>query len=965
MKKVITICAFLMLITSIFATTFIVDGIAYSTYSANTVAVTSNSPIYTGSITIPSTVIYSTVTYNVTTIENQAFLYCSGLTSVSIPSSVTSIGNYAFNGCTGLTSITIPSSVTLIGSFAFMGCIGLTSITIPSSVTWIGNSVFQSCSGLTSITIPSSVTSIGTSVFQSCSGLTSITIPSSVTSIGNNAFQGCRGLTSITIPSFVTSIGNYAFTSCSGLTSVTIPSSVTSIGTSAFYGCSKLTSITIPSSVTLIQNDVFHDCSGLTSITIPNSVTSIGTSAFQNCTGLTSITIPSSVTSIGSNAFSGCTSLTSFTIPSSVVSIGTQAFSGCSGLTSVTIPSSVTSIVDYEFYGCSGLTSITIPSSVTSIGQYAFYNCTHLTTLTCLSSTPPTLGTGCFDNITTITAVFVPGDAAVTTYRANSAWITAFPGTIIKKMPPIFSLEGGNWSESAIWSGGVVPTTGQAVVIEQNISLDVNASVSDLTIYSGSALNVNAGIQLTVSTTFTNYGGTLNLLSDATGTATILTPATLSGTGSYSVQQFLNGKTGTSTRANWYLSSPVSGATAAVFDVASLTNKMTSYNEVTTSYLTQFISNSTALIPGVGYVTYIGGGDATYTFTGGSLNNGDITLTPTRTGTDAGKRGFNLVGNPYPSYLNWASTDIVKTNVRSTIWYRTYSGTEMIFLTNDGTFGTGTSSAYIPPMQAFWIRVNADGDVASLVFKNLARAHQDQSIATNRLRAPKVNSAQIVRLKVSNGINGDEALIVADPNALDGFDNYDSQKMSNANVNIPEIFTLAGSEELVINHLNAINADKELTLGFRPGKTGDFTIEATEVRNLDSNLKVMLLDKLTNTQQEIKVGSPYSFSSDATATNNRFSVLFKAPSAITGLDNPSSNGDMTVYRNLNNRITVICNANVNEKSLVSVYNAVGQQLIQQKPTGKVTEINNTFMPGIYIVSVNNGGQSVTKRIIIN
>ena len=172
-----------------------------------------------------------------------AFQDCSGLTSLTIPSSVTSIGEGVFEGCSGLTSLTIPSGVTSIGYYAFSGCSGLTSLTIPSSVTSIGDGAFNGCSGLTSLTIPSSVTSIGDGTFSGCSGLTSLTIPSGVTSIGNQTFQGCSGLTSLTIPSGVTSIGGYAFWGCSGLTSLTIPSGVTSIGKWAFYGCSGLTSI--------------------------------------------------------------------------------------------------------------------------------------------------------------------------------------------------------------------------------------------------------------------------------------------------------------------------------------------------------------------------------------------------------------------------------------------------------------------------------------------------------------------------------------------------------------------------------------------------------------------------------------------------------------------------------------------------------------------------------------------------
>ncbi len=167
-----------------------------------------------------------------------AFYGCSGLTSLTIPSSVTSIGSEAFSGCSGLTSLTIPSSVTSIGESAFWDCSGLTSLTIPSSVTSIGNYAFYDCSSLTSLTIPSSVTSIGYAAFYDCSSLTSLTIPSSVTSIGEAAFSGCSGLTSLTIPSSVTSIGNYALKGCSGLTSIYVyPEKLPKLGEKVFDGC--------------------------------------------------------------------------------------------------------------------------------------------------------------------------------------------------------------------------------------------------------------------------------------------------------------------------------------------------------------------------------------------------------------------------------------------------------------------------------------------------------------------------------------------------------------------------------------------------------------------------------------------------------------------------------------------------------------------------------------------------------
>ena len=339
----------------------VIDGVRYLLNSETKTAILlpQQNGKYSGYIIIPEKVKGNDgVEYVVTSLGNDCFEDCSGLTSITIPSSVTSLGGNCFSGCSGLTSITIPSSVTSLGDECFSGCSGLTSITIPSSVTSLGNSCFYGCRSLTSIEIPSSVTSLGGNCFSGCSDLTSITIPSSVTSLGYNCFSGCSGLTSITIPLSVTSLGGSCFYGCKGLTSITIPSSVTSLGESCFSGCSGLTSITIPSSVTSLGDGCFSGCSGLTSITIPSSVSSLGFACFHGCSGLTSITIPSSVTSLGSNCFGYCLSLTSITIPSSVTSLRGACFYGCSGLTSITIPSSVISLGDFCFKDCSGIETV-------------------------------------------------------------------------------------------------------------------------------------------------------------------------------------------------------------------------------------------------------------------------------------------------------------------------------------------------------------------------------------------------------------------------------------------------------------------------------------------------------------------------------------------------------------------------------------------------------------------------------
>ena len=124
---------------------------------------------YSGEVVIPESVVYESTAYSVTSIEDHAFSYCSGLTSVTIPNSVTSIVSDAFSYCSGLTSVIIGNSVTSIGYSAFSGCSGLTSVTIPNSVTSIGDYAFCNCSGLTSVTIGNSVTSIWNYAFLTSS----------------------------------------------------------------------------------------------------------------------------------------------------------------------------------------------------------------------------------------------------------------------------------------------------------------------------------------------------------------------------------------------------------------------------------------------------------------------------------------------------------------------------------------------------------------------------------------------------------------------------------------------------------------------------------------------------------------------------------------------------------------------------------------------------------------------------
>ena len=214
----------LLLFINLFATaqTFDVGNLRYNIISGTNVSVQKTNTNPTGALNIPATVVNVGVTYSVTSISDNGFFNCPGLTSVDIPNTVTNIGINAFRECYVLTSVNIPNTVTTIGSSAFRNCAALTSITLPNSITSISNTLFYACSSLTSLVIPNSVTTIGSAAFFGCSNLSSVTIPNSVTLIGSQSFVNCSSLTSLTIPNSVTTIENQAFRYCTGLTSVTV-----------------------------------------------------------------------------------------------------------------------------------------------------------------------------------------------------------------------------------------------------------------------------------------------------------------------------------------------------------------------------------------------------------------------------------------------------------------------------------------------------------------------------------------------------------------------------------------------------------------------------------------------------------------------------------------------------------------------------------------------------------------------
>lgn len=148
------------------------------------------------------------------------------------------------------------------------------------------------------------------------------------------------------------------------------------VGDYAFYEIDNMTSINSWGVIQRIGKHSFDSCAGLTSLYIPCHISLIDKYAFYSCIGLTSVTVCNSANdvTIGTSAFASCTKLSELNLGEKVKTIGISAFQGCK------------------------IGELTIPTSVTSIGDSAFKNNTSMTKIVMQSTTPPTIGTGTFDN---------------------------------------------------------------------------------------------------------------------------------------------------------------------------------------------------------------------------------------------------------------------------------------------------------------------------------------------------------------------------------------------------------------------------------------------------------------------------------------------------------------------------------------------------------------------------------------
>lgn len=191
---------------------------------------------------------------SVKTIGSMAF---SGVSNapLNIPASIEFIGDSAFN-MSGVVDGDFPEGLTYLGEKAFFNCTGLTTISLPSTVETYGPNIFYGCKNVTYVELPQDMEKIPNGLLWNCTGLKRIYIPSSVKEIGNAAFYG-SGLEKLNLPDGLQKIDQWAFCSTK-LKEIVIPDSVETIEFRAFIYCDGVENCVVGSGVKEIGQDAFY-----------------------------------------------------------------------------------------------------------------------------------------------------------------------------------------------------------------------------------------------------------------------------------------------------------------------------------------------------------------------------------------------------------------------------------------------------------------------------------------------------------------------------------------------------------------------------------------------------------------------------------------------------------------------------------------------------------------------------------
>jgi len=537
-----------------------------------------------------------------------------------------------------------------------------------------------------------------------------------------------------------------------------------------------------------------------------------------------------------------------------------------------------------------------------------------------------------------------------------------------------------SWTDAGNWEQGVFPgKTGSTrdVIIPKLTGSSVAPDISGITtLGSGKYLILEPGAKATL-TTISN-SGTLWLMSNSTDIFSLKVDnySNNGGTGTEKIELYLPGKELLSVN-NWhYISSPVSSLPVSTFSPVP-TQNLAQFVESLPSggYYDGWIAYDgfnytlgtvppnppytfSSLAVGQGY-NYFHKVNYKYTFSG-NLNTSDVSKTLSYTGTPGlAIRGFNLIGNPFTSGLNW---DVIANGT-----YPSNTSKAIHFTKNnlqcDYVNGVGTNGAtgIIPPMQGFFIKTGNTPDI-NLTIPTAARVHD-----AIHARYKGETILPLVRLSITEDSISDETVVRFDDLAKSYLDNdFDAVKMFVSESNTTIYSSLDGTK-YAINGLPFPATFVEIPVVVTFTTSGEHTISTAQLQGM-TDYFVTLTDKVTGFSADLKTNPNVVFSANAGSYPDRF--VLKISNLTTGTEDlPVSKNMFSIYH-ANDMINIQTMSEdwEGKTGSVRILDLGGKIITDQQNAefrkSSIIQISSPSVKGLYVVEIRSGMKRYVGKVMI-
>ncbi len=473
------------------------------------------------------------------------------------------------------------------------------------------------------------------------------------------------------------------------------------------------------------------------------------------------------------------------------------------------------------------------------------------------------------------------------------------------------------------------------------------AECNDLIIETAATLNINPGKALTVYGDISN-DGTLLIKSDATGTGSII-----ENTGVIAnVERYIS-------QEKWhFISTPVDDANTGVF--SGLYLKFWDEPGEVWKYILN--PDSTLSTDMQGYEIWSDDattGNTTITYSG-ILNTGlrtvQLTNTPgTPNATDYS--GYNLVGNPYPSSVNWNNDDgngWTRSNMDMTFYVWNPLAGNYGSYTKGNPAGTNNVDSIIPAQQGFFVKCNNTSG-GSLSVDNTARVHSAKDILKSG------NSGQFIALKVKGDSYSDEVIISMHEDAspgydpgLDGIKLFGIQDAPQLYAPTPDNYELAVTSVLLSNNLT-IPVDLEV------GSDGIYVLSVAGITGFEST-PFYLEDLREGVISEVIPGFSYKFFASAEDSPSRFLIHFSANETPPEDNNSSKLTDVSVY---SYGKSIYIKSDTPFTGRIKMSDLLGREVLDKKINNStISRFIFSDLQGYYVVSLISDEGVKTEKIFI-